>query len=231
MLKNFFSKNMFIFIPLLIFLILVFIGYFIKDYWQNLVFCIASAVLGIVATFLVIDNYYKNNEIIENEKLLINLAQSFFQLVSNIYFSIIASYAIENYEINKKSFLNTELMINEVEKLINIVKTYSMNDYSKYKYNDKTQAQLNITKKNLDEIKDLFLYLPKTLDIYKNCFPILLDARKYFQYFELRIVNNDTMLDVDFSTIALSFLNNFNKNLLNEIKKLNNKDINKIIFH
>lgn len=231
MFSKFSPKNMFIIIPLLLFFILILVGYLVKDYWQNLIFCIASAVLGVIATFLVIDNYYKNNEIIENKRLLFNLSQSFSQFVLNVYFSIIASYVFKNYEISKVNFHNTESMINEIEKLICMVKTYQMNDYSKYKYNEKTQTQLDITKKNLNEIKDLFLYLPKTLDIYKNCFPILLDTTKYFQYFELRIVNNNTMLDVDFSNIALTYLNNFNKSLLEEIKKLNNEDINRIIFH
>jgi hypothetical protein len=39
------------------------------------------------------------------------------------------------------------------------------------------------------------------------------------------------MLDVDFSTFALSYLNDFNKSFIEEIKKLNNEDINKIIFY
>lgn len=225
------QKWIFIVTPLIVFILFVWGGYYIKNaYLQNLIFCISGALLGIIVTFLVIDNYYKQNEIIENSKLLFNLTQSFNQLIPNIYFSIIASYVIENYEINKEIFGNKDLMVSEIDRLISIVKTYPTNDYSKYKYSYKTKTQLEITKKNLNEIKDIFLYLPKTLDIYKKCFPILLDAIKYFQYFELRIVNNDTMLDVDLSSIALTFLNDFNKNFIKEIKNLNNEDLNRIFF-
>lgn len=225
------QKLIFIAFPLIVFILLILGGYHIQDnYLQNLIFCISGALLGIIATFLVIDSYYKRNEIIENSKLLFNLVQSFNQLILNIYFSIIASYVIENYENNKEIFGNKDLMVSEIDRLISIVKTYPMNDYSKYRYNDKTKVQLEITKKNLNEIKDIFLYLPKTLDIYKKCFPILLDAIKYFQYFELRIVNNNTMLDVDISNIALNFLNDFNKNFIQEVKNLDNEDLNKIIF-
>lgn len=225
------QKWIFIASPLVVFVLLILLGYYIQNsYLQNLIFCISGALLGIIATFLVIDNYYKQNEIIENSKLLFNLVQSFNQLILNVYFSIIASYIIENYEINKEIFGNKDLMVSEIDRLISIVKTYPMNDYSKYKYNDKTKTQLEITKRNLNEIKEIFLYLPKTLDIYKKCFPILLDAIKYFQYFELRIVNNDTILDMDFSNIALNFLNDFNKNFIQEVKNLDNEDLNKIIF-
>lgn len=228
--KYSYLKTIFITLPLVIFLLLIIAGYFTSGFWGNLAFCLASADLGIIATFLVLDKFYKSNEILENKKLLLILAQSYNLFVLNTYFTIVASYIFDIKKTNNEIFKNKDLMIAEIDKLINIIETYTMNDFSKYKNNKRTQIQLNSMRKNIDEIKELFLYLPKSLDIYKNCFPLLLNVITYFQYLELRIMNKDTMLDVDFSTMALIHLNNFNKAFMLEVKKLNDKEINNIIF-
>lgn len=224
-------KKIFVILPIFIFLLLIVIAYITTNlFLQNLCFCIASATLGIVATFLVIDNYYKKIEIIENKKILFNLTQKFFLLTHNTYFALLSSYFLNVNIKNSEMFLNNEILIQEIEKLTEQVKNFQMNDYSKYRNDERSNKQLILLRDCLEEIKKLFLYLPKTLNIYKNCFPLLLNSITYFQYFELRIKNNNVMLDVDMSTFFFSFLNDFNKNFILEVKKLNDPEINKVLF-
>src|SRR5574344_58544 len=224
-------KKIFITLPLIIFFILVAFAYCINNlFLQNLSFCISSALLGIVATFLVIDNYYKKNEEIENKKILLNLAQNFFMLTNNTYFALISSYTLNINKINSEMFLNNEILVKEIEELVEQIKEFKINDYSKYRNDERSNSQLKLLHSNLNEIKETFLYLPKTLDIYKNCFPILLNVVTYFQYFELRIKNDDTMLDFDASTFFLSFIIDFNKVFVEEVKKLKYEALNIVLF-
>lgn len=224
-------KIIFILFPILIFFVLITLAFFIKNiFLQNLFFCIASATLGIISTFVVVDNFYKKNEIIENEKILFYLTQNFFNLIRNLFYTLLASYTVDVNLKNKEMFFNAELLINETEKVIEQIKTFKINEYSKYRNNENSNIQLKLLRKNLDEIKESFLYLPKTLNIYKICFPMLINAISTFKYLDFRIKNNKTMLDIDLSITFLIFINDFNKAFIKEIKKLNNDKINEMLF-
>lgn len=129
-------KKIFIGTPLIIFIIVVYFAHLANNaFWQNLFFCIASANLGIIATFLVVDNYYKRNEIIENQKILFNLVQNFCSLTHFTYFMLVASYKIPDYEPAEDSnmFLNQKKKVKEIEKMIKLIETIDMNDFSCYK--------------------------------------------------------------------------------------------------
>lgn len=224
-------KKIFIIVPICITLPLIVWAYFVSNYWQNLFFCIASVSLTIFTTFIVVDKYYKLKENSENTQILCNLAQMFNTLTLNTYLLLREVYVIDIDLNEKEIFINNKLMIEEINKIIDQIKKIQLNGDIKYKNSQQAGIQITLLKDNLNEIKNLFLYLPKTLDIYKNCFPILLNVIYLYNSFETVIRNKDKLLSIDLSMFFLEHLKKFNERFICEIKNLKFNEINDILFN
>ena len=177
------KQNLFLILPITIFFILIIVAGFTQsyEYISNIIFCIASASLGIFVTFCVIDKYYdiKNKE--TYKPLCTNLKMQYAFLIQAFYSLIAECIDVQNYKYNFECQLFDDVMIEEIKTLksygqvLNLIKT---TDVDKLLNNFKTNLQLMTT---------LISTMPVNFDVYINCYPKIHKAVQVFKFLELGI--------------------------------------------